>query len=93
MLEGGETGPAHLCASRLIEAVSYKNVDLQMPPKDKLSDQQIADLTAWVKMGAPWGKKSATTTAAIAKVDAFDLQNAKPVTGPGNPCNRKPRRG
>src|SRR4051794_25248265 len=82
-LKGGETGaalePGAPDKSRLIEAVHYKNVDLQMPPKDKLSDQQIADLTAWVKMGAPWGKaSSATTTAApIAKLDAFDLQKRK----------------
>src|SRR5215218_1414903 len=54
-LKGGESGPALIPGSpeksRLIESVTYKNVDLQMPPKDKLSDQQIADLTTWVKMG------------------------------------------
>jgi cytochrome c553 len=80
-LKGGETGPALEPGapdkSRMIEAVGYKNVDLQMPPKDKLSDQQIADLTAWVKMGAPWGKESVATTAPIAKLDAFDLQKRK----------------
>ena len=31
-----------------------KDRDLQMPPKgEKLSDQEIADLKSWVKMGAP----------------------------------------
>jgi hypothetical protein len=40
--------------SLLIKAVRYTDPDLQMPPKDKkLSDAQIADLEAWVKMGAP----------------------------------------
>jgi cytochrome c553 len=80
-IKGGETGPALEPGapdkSRLIEAIGYKNVDLQMPPKDKLSDQQIADLTAWVKMGAPWGKESTATTTPIAKVDAFDLQKRR----------------
>jgi cytochrome c553 len=40
--------------SLLIQAIRYKDEDLQMPPKDeKLSDQQIADLTEWVRRGAP----------------------------------------
>src|SRR6266545_1743064 len=58
VLKGGETGPAILPGdpekSLLIKAVRYTDPDLQMPPKDKkLSDAQIADLVAWVKMGAP----------------------------------------
>src|SRR5262249_36637723 len=40
--------------SLLIKAIGYKDADLQMPPKQKLSDRQIADFTQWVKMGAPW---------------------------------------
>ncbi len=42
--------------SPLIEAVRYKNEDLQMPPADeggKLSADQIAALEQWVKLGAP----------------------------------------
>ena len=46
--------PGDLEKSLLIKAVRYTDPDLQMPPKDKkLSAQQIADLEAWVKMGAP----------------------------------------
>ena len=86
-LKGGESGPALIpgdpAKSRLIEAVNYKNVDLQMPPKDKLSDQQIADLATWIKMGAPWGKDTATA-APIAKADAFDLQKRKANHGDYN---------
>src|ERR1700678_1992495 len=49
-LKGGDTGPAvtpgDVSKSLLITAISYKDKDLQMPPKgEKLSDQQIADLT------------------------------------------------
>ena len=56
---GGDTGPAvvpgDLGKSLLITAISYKDDDLQMPPKGKkLADEQIAALTDWVKMGAPW---------------------------------------
>src|SRR5437660_1559335 len=58
LLKGGETGPAIVAGdpekSLLIKAVRYTDPDLQMPPKgEKLSDAQIADLEAWVKMGAP----------------------------------------
>ncbi|MDQ3622531.1 MAG: DUF1549 and DUF1553 domain-containing protein, partial [Verrucomicrobiota bacterium] len=45
-------------ASLLIKAIQYHDPDLQMPPKgEKLTDPQIADLTAWVKMGAPDPRK------------------------------------
>src|SRR5690349_21577931 len=58
LLHGGENGatvvPGNPAASRLITAIVYTDPDLQMPPKgEKLTDQQIADLTEWVKMGAP----------------------------------------
>ncbi len=58
LLKGGESGPTIVPGnpdkSLLIKAIRYTDPDLQMPPKDKkLTDQQIADLTTWVKMGAP----------------------------------------
>ncbi len=68
---GGENGPVIAAgnpdASRLIEAVSYTNVDLQMPPKGKLSDARIADLVAWVKQGAPLPQTDGSSIAAVAK--------------------------
>jgi hypothetical protein len=58
MLHGGDTGPAITPGkpddSLIIDAISYKDVDLQMPPKgERLSDQQVADITQWIRMGAP----------------------------------------
>jgi len=58
LLKGGNSGPAIVSGkpdeSLLIRAVRYTDPDLEMPPKGKkLSPQQIADLEAWVKMGAP----------------------------------------
>src|SRR5207248_1452264 len=58
VLKGGESGAAIVPGdpeqSKLIKAVRYADPDLQMPPKGKkLSEQDIADLVAWVKMGAP----------------------------------------
>ena len=58
LLKGGQTGPAlvpgHPESSRLLDAVRYTKPELQMPPKTKLPDSVIADLTEWVKRGAPW---------------------------------------
>ena len=54
--KGGDSGPAigtSIETSRLIRAISYQDPTLLMPPRGKLSDAEITDLTAWVKMGAP----------------------------------------
>ncbi len=77
-LKGGDTRaaviPAQPDKSLLIEAVRYGNQDLQMPPKSRLSEAQIADLTEWVKRGAPW-----PTEAGAARIAAkgFDVQQRK----------------
>ncbi len=56
-IKGGDTGPALVAGnpetSLLIEAVRYKNHDLQMPPKRQLSESEVKTLEEWVKMGAP----------------------------------------
>jgi mono/diheme cytochrome c family protein len=58
LLKGGSTGAALVIGkpeeSLLIEAVRYHNDELQMPPKEKLTEKQIATLEQWVKLGAPW---------------------------------------
>ncbi len=55
--KGGDNGaaivPGQPEKSLMIKAVSYTDVDLKMPPKKKLSPEQVADLTEWIKMGAP----------------------------------------
>jgi hypothetical protein len=57
LLQGGKSGPAVKAGkpddSLLIQAIRHGEV-LQMPPRAKLPAMEIADLTAWVKMGAPW---------------------------------------
>jgi hypothetical protein len=58
ILKGGDSGaavkPGDPGQSLLIEAVEYADPDMQMPPKKKLSDGDIALLKKWVEMGAPW---------------------------------------
>jgi len=68
VLQGGKRGPAIVPGepeqSLLIEAVRQTG-DLKMPKNGKLDEQQIADLVAWVKMGAPWDPNEAAEPLAI----------------------------
>jgi hypothetical protein len=54
---GGDAGaavvPGDTDSSLLLKAVRYGDVDLQMPPRRKLSDSDVAALEQWVRMGAP----------------------------------------
>lgn len=55
--KGGESGPLvnqeKPEESRLLKVIGYAET-LKMPPSGKLKDSEIADLAAWVKLGAPW---------------------------------------
>jgi cytochrome c553 len=93
VLKGGKTGPAivpgHPEKSLLIRAVSYKDPDLEMPPKgDMLTDQQIADLTAWVKMGAP-DPRMASATPTNWNASAKSHWAWQPVRSPAVPAVKK----
>ena len=56
MIQGGDTSgaivPSDPDKSLLIEAVRYQNPDLQMPPKNRLSNSEIAILERWILDGA-----------------------------------------
>jgi hypothetical protein len=74
MLKGAETGPVVVPGkpdeSPLIKAIRYGG-DVQMPPKGKLKDEEIAALTEWVKQGAPWPEpRPGTQTQIVAIADA-----------------------
>ena len=57
LLKGSDNGPVLVPGqpdkSALIAAIRHSG-DVKMPPKGKLSPAVVADLSAWVKMGAPW---------------------------------------
>src|ERR1700731_1519631 len=59
LLKGDSKGPTIVPGdpekSLLVEAVRQTGA-LKMPLNGKLEEQQIADLIAWIKMGAPWGQ-------------------------------------
>ena len=66
LLRGGDTGPTLVpgdAGSLLLKVISYKD-DIKMPPRGKLTDEQIANLTTWVKSGAPWPGSVATAPTA-----------------------------
>ncbi|MEZ6120598.1 MAG: DUF1549 domain-containing protein [Pirellulaceae bacterium] len=60
VLQGGDSGPAvvpqNVDESLLIQAVRYEA--FEMPPRGKLSDQQIQTLERWVADGAAWPTES-----------------------------------
>ena len=60
VLKGGDNGPAvvpgNLEESLLIDAINYGEF-FEMPPKGKLPKEEIALLTRWVEMGAPWPRR------------------------------------
>jgi mono/diheme cytochrome c family protein len=62
LLRGGKTGPAIVPGdpdhSLLIQAVRRTHPTLKMPPTGPLAEADLADLTAWVKNGAPWPDSS-----------------------------------
>jgi hypothetical protein len=61
VLAGGEVGPAvdleNPAASLMLEMVSYKDEDHQMPPIGKLPQNKIDALARWIEMGLPFSKE------------------------------------
>lgn len=76
-LRGGDSGavivPGDPEKSLLILAVRQTDKDLRMPPKQKLTDTQIADLEAWIKGGAVDSRE--------ATVGAVDKLQTRPKYG------------
>jgi hypothetical protein len=74
---GGERGalfdredPA---SSLLLRAISYEDEELEMPPRGKLADELIEDLTHWVELGAPLPEEALDEEAHGDDATGFDL--------------------
>jgi len=78
---GGETGPVLVpgdaAISRLIVAVSYDDVDLQMPPKGRLSEEQVEALRKWIADGAVWPEEPVPQQGAPGKPAAFNVEERR----------------
>ena len=96
---GGDSGsvivPGQPDTSLLIDAIRYKNEDLQMPPKEPLGADAVAVLTDWVRRGAP-DPRTTTPAATGAKIIAMSLTEARshwayqPITSPPVPALTNP---
>ena len=64
LAKGGSSGPALVPGkpdeSRILQALTYSNNNLQMPPSGKLANSVIADFRQWILTGAPDPRKDAT---------------------------------
>ena len=98
LLRGGESGaavvPGKPAESLLVEAVRYES--LEMPPNNRLAEEEVTALSRWVAMGAPWpgddGSEVATPRDMAAKITDEDrafwsfqpLRQVKPPLVGGN---------
>jgi cytochrome c553 len=69
---GGDRGPAVVPgdpdASILIAAIAHSDPDLEMPPNaERLADSVIADIEAWIRMGASDPRESHAGAASVAR--------------------------
>ncbi|HVR36004.1 MAG TPA: PSD1 and planctomycete cytochrome C domain-containing protein [Methylomirabilota bacterium] len=92
VLKGGHSGPVLVPGdpdrSRLVQAVRHLNEDLKMPPEsDKLTEPEIADLAAWVRLGAP-DPRTGPDTPAIESSNAGSHWAFQPITHPAPPLVR-----
>ena len=75
MLTGGESGPVIVPSdadkSLLIQAIRYES--FQMPPRNKMPDEEIEILVRWIKEGAVWPSDMETSKAPVGKSE-FPLQ-------------------
>jgi hypothetical protein len=80
LLKGGDSGrvivPGQPEKSLLIKAIRYGDDVLRMPPKGKLADSQIADLTTWIKLGAPWSDQPVRSSRTNGS-EVFDLRERR----------------
>lgn len=89
-INGGDRGPSIVIGkpeqSLLIDAVSYDNADLQMPPERKLSEREIQDLKNWVSSGAPAPEtQPATRSQRMTVSEAGDFWSFQPLRRPQVP--------
>ena len=71
VLKGGDNGPAVVPGqpqdSLLLHAVMHSKKDLEMPPKEKLTTNDIAVLERWIRDGVPWPETAAVAVTAPLK--------------------------
>ncbi|MEZ6133360.1 MAG: PSD1 and planctomycete cytochrome C domain-containing protein [Pirellulaceae bacterium] len=89
---GGDSGPAIVpgspADSRLMEAVGYQNLELQMPPSGQLPDDRIAILEKWIRDGAvdPRNQSaSAAKASGMSIAEGRQFWSMQPLSDPAIP--------
>ena len=94
-MRGGDRGqtihPGHPEKSLLIEAVKYKDSDLEMPPSKQLTEQETAVLEKWIQRGAPDPRTESTTTIAMSLEEAKTFWAFQPLKTPVVPRDAEGR--
>ena len=98
VLDGGDNGPSFdpkdPAKSLLLKAVGYTDETMQMPPKGKLPDKDIAVLTKWVKDGLAFpadkliGEPTAKAKGGVVTEEAKRYWAYQPVKRPAVPSIR-----
>ena len=80
--------PTKSSESKLLKLLHYQS-ELKMPPKGKLPDQVISDISEWIKKGAPWPTDLKKNPNSIASANQ-DHWAFKPVKKPTPPKIAQP---
>jgi hypothetical protein len=85
---GGDSGPAVVPGkpqeSLLLQAISYADEQLRMPPKQKLPDPVVADFRRWVEIGAP-DPRDRPAKSAVLDGSGVSWWSLRPLTSPAIP--------
>ena len=80
--KGGNGGPVLVAgdpgSSRLLQALTYNQTELRMPPTGKLPDDKIAAFEKWIAAGAPDPREDTPgTSAATAPKKGMDIETGR----------------
>src|SRR5687767_13216069 len=88
--KGGDSGaaivPGKPDESLLIKAIRYHDEDLQMPPKNRLSEDEVGAFVQWVKLGAPDPRDSKASAPQQQLAEARKFWSFQPVRRPALPA-------
>lgn len=86
--KGSESGPitvnGNVDGSRLIQVLNHSPNDVQMPPKRKLPDEQLAVIRKWVEIGSPWPEDPAGPAQPSSAKDHWAFQPVKRLAIPNS---------
>ena len=90
VLRGGDFGPAAVAgkadASEIIRRVKSRNLERQMPPDgERLTEDEVAALAAWIDAGLPWPGREGSGDAEATRDPRLDHWAWKPVVRPAVP--------